>query len=79
MVISPWDDPLSSPVHGFRVRQVNIVGFPQPMLLRALQIIARILDINVQRIEHVHLRMPDIPHMCGWILVRRWACCFWGQ
>ena len=72
MVISPWDDPLSSPVHGFRVRQVNIVGFPQPMLLRALQIIARILDINVQRIEHVHLRMPDIPHMCGWILVRRW-------
>ena len=51
---------------------VSIVGFPQPMLLRALQIIARILDINVQRIEHVHIRMPDFPHMCGWILLRRW-------
>lgn len=50
-----------------------MVGIPNPLLLHALQIIARILDVAVPRLQRTTVRLDPIPHMCGWLLIRRWT------
>ncbi|CAK9104972.1 unnamed protein product [Durusdinium trenchii] len=52
--------------------QVGAVGFPGPFLPRVAAAIARVLDLTPDMLHCEAIALPDLPHMCGWLLLRRW-------
>ena len=52
--------------------QVHAVGFPGPFLPRVAAAIARVLDVTPDMLQCDAIPLADLPHMCGWLLLRRW-------
>lgn len=51
---------------------VQAVGFPQPFLPRVAAAVARLMDLTPDMLQCTCIALPDLPHMCGWQLLRRW-------
>ena len=56
---------------GHRVH-ATFVGFPRPLVDRAVHSLARIMDLTPQMIETSVVTFDDSDHFCGWRLIQRW-------